>query len=312
MILNAGDRTDIPAFYVPWLKNRLREGCVLARNPYFPALVTRYRLDPEVVDVLVFCTKNPRPLLDDPEARALLGPFCTFWFVTVTPYGPDLEPRVPMADQVLADVRRLSACVGPARLSWRYDPVIVSEDYPVARHVAEFARMARALEGAVDQCVVSFVDLYDKTRRNLPSVRAVAPAEQEELVAAFAEAAAQCGMQVHLCCEDARLVRPHVDADGCMSRAVLERAAGTRLRVPAGYRGAREACQCLLGADIGAYNTCPHGCRYCYANFDQAAVARNRARHDPGSPLLVGHLEPGDDVRDARQASWRDDQLALF
>ena len=308
MILNTGSRTDIPAFYSEWFCNRVRAGEVMVRNPFYPAQVTRYRISPDVVDAIVFCTKDPEPMLPH---LSLLEPFRTFWFVTITPYGREVEPRVPEKDRALETFRQLSERVGPERVSWRYDPVFVSERYPVEFHIEAFGRVARELRGATAQCVVSFIDLYEKTRRNFPEARAVTHEEQEELIAAFAGIATENGMRIHLCCEDPSLARPGVDATGCLSQQVLEQALGIRLRVPA-RKPARPECACLLGADVGAYNTCGHGCIYCYANHDQEAVCRNMAQHDPASPLLIGHVGEGDQVRDARQASWIDPQPALF
>ncbi len=56
MIIHASMRTDIPAFYSEWFTNRIREGYVRVRNPYDPLQVTEYSLDPEVVDLIVFCS----------------------------------------------------------------------------------------------------------------------------------------------------------------------------------------------------------------------------------------------------------------
>lgn len=308
MILNTGSRTDIPAFYSEWFYNRVHAGFVLARNPYYPSRVTRYRISPDVVDAIVFCSKNPEPMFDQ---LSLLEPFTTFWFVSITPYGPEVEPRVPNKDRVADSFCRLSELVGPERMSWRYDPVFISRTYTIDAHIEEFGHLARRLRGSTTQCVVSFIDLYEKTRRNFPEVSAVTPREQEELVAAFADIAQQNGMHIHLCCENPQLTRPGVDATGCLSSHVLEQAIGAPLRVPA-HKPARPECNCLLGADIGAYNTCNHGCRYCYANYDQSSVRRNMARHDPTSPLLIGNLEAGDVIKDAQQTSWIDPQSTIF
>lgn len=308
MILNTGSRTDIPAFYSEWFYNRVRAGFVLARNPYYPSHVTRYRISPDVVDAIVFCSKNPEPMFDQ---LSLLEPFNTFWFVTITPYGPEVEPRVPDKDRVADTFCHLSELSGPEHMSWRYDPVFVSKTYTIERHVKEFGHLAQQLRGATTQCVVSFIDLYEKTRRNFPEARAVTPKEQEELVAAFADIAQQNDLCIHLCCENQELARPGVDTAGCLSPHVLEQAIGAPLHVPA-HKPARPECVCLLGADIGAYNTCNHGCRYCYANYDQSSVCRNMARHDPTSPLLIGNLEAEDVVKDAQQTSWIDPQPSLF
>lgn len=308
MILNTGSRTDIPAYYSRWFYNRLQEGFVFVRNPYYPSQVTKYRLSPEVIDILVFCTKNPEPMLDRLEQ---LSPYTCFWFVTITPYGRDVEPWVPPKEQVLESVKRLWKTVGTKRISWRYDPVLITEKYSVDYHIQTFEQMAENLAGYTNQCVVSFIDLYEKTKRNFPAVRQVSKEEQEQLVEAFARTAARNHMQIHLCCENRLLARDHVDVLGCMSKEVLEQAAGFRLQIPkTAY--ARQECSCLLGADIGSYNTCGHGCLYCYANYDRKTVIHNMACHDANSPFLVGHGQDGDIIREARQYSWQDRQMSLF
>lgn len=308
MILNTGSRTDIPAYYSDWFYNRIREGYVFVRNPYYPSQIVKYMLKPDVIDVIVFCTKNPAPMLD---RLSLLSAFDTFWFVTITPYETDIEPYVPPKEQVMNAFKQLSGRVGVNRVSWRYDPVFVTDKYSIACHINQFAQMAKALSGYTKQCVVSFIDLYEKTKRNFSGVRGVTESEQEQLIAAFSEIAKENGLQIHLCCENAKLVRENVDADGCMSKAVLEQALGCRLDVPK-KKMARDACACLLGADIGAYNTCGHGCLYCYANYDRETVAKNMRMHRADSPLLIGEVSEGDIIKPAEQKLWKNGQLDIF
>ena len=308
MILNTGSRTDIPAYYSDWFYNRIEAGYVLVRNPYYPSQITKYQLSPAVIDVMVFCTKNPSPMLD---RLSLLSAFDTFWFVTITPYGTEIEPHVPPKEQVIASFRQLSATIGSSRISWRYDPVLITDTYSIAHHIEQFHRMAEALSGYTSQCVVSFIDLYEKTKRNFRGIRSVTNSEQEVLIEAFSHIAKENGLQIHLCCEKASLVRENVDADGCMSKAVLEKALGCRLDVPK-KKAARSECSCLLGADIGAYNTCGHGCLYCYANYDMETVAKNRKLHNASSPLLIGELSEQDVVKPAEQKSWKNGQLDIF
>ena len=247
MILNTGCRTDIPAFYSEWFYSRVREGYVLTRNPYRPEQVIRYRIDPEVVDVLCFCTKNPQPML---ERLSVLSRFRQFWFVTLTPYGKDIEPFVPDKLKILESVKKLSDSVGAKAVGWRYDPVFITERYSPEYHLRAFHKIAEALSGCVNSCVVSFIDLYEKTRRNFPEARAVTSEEQKRLITGF--------------------------------------------------------------ADIGMYNTCPHGCVYCYANNDRKTVEQNLKLHDPASPFLIGGFRPGDRIINARQESYIDNQLSLF
>lgn len=308
MILNTGSRTDIPAFYSDWFYNRIQEGYCLVRNPYYPEQVTKYVLSPQVIDAIVFCTKNPQPMLD---RLSLLSQYCTFWLVTITPYEQDIEPCVPRWSKVIDNFRYLSRQVGVDRMSWRYDPIFISQKYSVSYHIERFEQMAEDLQGYTRQCVVSFIDLYEKTKRNFPQARSVTAAQQEQLIEAFSKIAVAKGMQIHLCCEDRALTRANVDADGCLSQTVLERAIGSALHVPK-KKMARDACSCLLGADIGMYNTCGHGCLYCYANYDNESVRVNRKLHDPASPLLIGHLHETDIIKEAEQKLWQDGQLSFF
>ena len=307
MILQTGLRTDIPAFYTPWFLNRLEEGFVLARNPYNPTQITRYQLSPDVVDCIGFCTKNPAPLLPHMDRIAAFG---QFWFVTITPYEEDVEPHVPPKEQVMADFRRLSSILGPQCVAWRYDPILLTEKYTVERHLRDFAAMCADLEGATDTCVISFIDLYEKVKRNYPEIRAVRREDRLLLGREMAAIAARHGIRLKSCCEGDELAPFGVDCSGCMTLSTYEKALGCRLRAPKQPRTTR-GCFCRLSADIGAYNTCAHGCRYCYANDDEARVRRAMALHDPLSPLLTGHVQPEDVVRDAQQTSWRDRQITL-
>jgi len=307
MIINTGQRTDIPAFYTDWFVNRLKAGFVLVRNPYNPRSVTRYRLSPEVVDLIGFCTKNPAPMLPHLD---LLRPYGQFWYVTITPYGKEIELGVPDKREVLDSFRRLSDTVGPDCMGWRYDPVFISGEYPAERHIRAFEYMAQTLSGYTRTAVISFVDLYEKTKRNFPEVRPVTAEQRLLLGKAFAEIAGQYGMIVRPCGEGDELAPFGADCSGCMTVAMYEQALGRRLKVPK-TAPARKECACYLGGDIGAYNTCGHLCRYCYANYDTATVRKNLAAHDPESPLLIGHLEPGDQVHEAKQESWIDPQITM-
>ena len=309
MILNTGCRTDIPAYYSKWFYNRIREGFVLTRNPYRPEQVLKYRLDPAVVDALCFCTKNPQPMLARLDE---LHAFRQFWFVTVTPYDKEIEPFVPDKAHVLESVRQLSTLVGARAVGWRYDPVFITEKYSLEYHLHSFETMAAVLSGYVNSCVVSFIDLYEKTRRNFPQAQAVSADEQKQLIQAFVAIGQKYRIPIRTCCENPSLAQYGADVSGCMTREVLEAALDCRLTVPKSRKSPRAQCNCLLGADIGMYNTCPHGCVYCYANYDRNTVERNRRLHDPHSPLLIGHLREGDSIIETRQESYVSAQLSMF
>ena len=308
MIINTGQRTDIPAFYSEWFVNRLKAGFVMVRNPYNPKSVTRYRLTPDVVDLIGFCTKNPAPMLPH---MALLKPFGQFWYVTITPYGREIEPYVPNKLKVIDSFKRLSELVGIDSKGWRYDPVFISDAYPVDRHIRAFEYMAKALSGYTQTAVISFIDLYEKTRRNFPEAKPVSPEEKLLLGKAMADIAAQNGMVLRPCAEGNELAQFGADCGGCMTISMYERALHQYIRVPS-FQRARKECACYLGGDIGAYNTCAHFCRYCYANYDAETVRNNQKQHDPLSPLLIGRLLPGDEVHEAKQESWIDGQTRMI
>ena len=308
MIINTGQRTDIPAFYSEWFVNRLKAGFVMVRNPYNPKSVIRYRLTPDVVDIIGFCTKNPAPMLPHMD---LLKPFGQFWYVTITPYGREIEPYVPNKLQVIEHFKRLSDLVGTDSMGWRYDPIFISETYPVERHIRAFEYMAKALSGYTHTAVISFIDLYEKTKRNLPEAKAVSHEEKLVLGKAMAEIAVQNGMVLRPCAEGNELAQFGADCSGCMTVSMYEQALHQNIRIPS-YQRARKECACYLGGDIGAYNTCAHFCRYCYANYDAETVRRNQKLHDPLSPLLIGRLQPGDEIREAKQESWIDGQIRMI
>lgn len=308
MVINTGSRTDIPAYYSEWFFNRVREGCVLVRNPYYPEQVSKYRLTPDVVDVICFCTKNPEPML---KRMNELAAFRQLWYVTITPYGKEIEPGVPEKKKVMDSFKRLSRIVGIKAVSWRYDPVFITEKYSLEFHLRSFEQMAESLQGYADNCVISFIDLYEKTKRNFPGVREVRREEREVIGREFVRIGKKYGIAIRSCCEGTELEKYGVDISGCMTKAVVERAIGCSLDVPKSKKPAREICSCLLGNDIGMYNTCAHGCIYCYANYDKETVIRNRKMHDPDSPFLIGGFRQEDKIKDVKQESYIDGQLSF-
>lgn len=308
MIINTGMRTDIPAFYSEWFMNRIREGYVLVRNPYRPDWITRYELSPDVVDCLAFCTKNPAPMLRYIDE---LKRFHQYWFVTITPYDKDIEPNVPPKEQVMQDFAALSEAVGTNRIAWRYDPIFIDDKYTIERHISDFETICRALSGYTNVCVISFIDLYEKVMRNFPQVRTVSSLERIAIGKTFAETGSRYGITIKACGEGNDLARYGVDCNGCMTKETFEQAIGSRIDVPK-KKSQRAECSCVLGTDIGAYDTCGHLCRYCYANSNRENVRRNMKIHNPKSPFLVGNLNDGEIIHHAEQVSWIDNQLSFF
>lgn len=309
MIINTGMRTDIPAFYSRWLMNRIKAGYVMARSPYDSRLVFRYSLAPSIADLLAFCTKNPLPML---PLLGSLSQYKQFWFVTLTPYGREIEPGLPDKKEILKGIKELSRRYGKNCVEWRYDPVFLSEKYNEKFHIKAFGEIAAELEGYAGACVISFIDLYEKVKRNFPEAREVPMAARLRLGKFFAETAAKHNMALKPCAEGNYLAKYGADCSGCMTIRTFEKAIGEKLSVPKKSGGRPGACACHLSADIGAYDTCGHLCRYCYANSDPSKVAENMKRHDSDSPMLIGNVRPGDRILDAEQHSWRTGQHSLF
>ncbi len=286
MIVSASRRTDIPAFHLPWMLERLRQGYAFARNPHNPRQIRRIPLNREETDCIVFWTKDGSGLLRHLDELEGFGvPFYVQW--TLTGYGPDLEPGVPDKSVLAETFRALARRIGPRRLVWRYDPVLLYGPYTAGRHLDAFDRLCRLFSGSTDTCIFSFVDLYAKTRRALPTLRPVSPEDMDKLAAGFARIAGNAGISLHTCCEkDFR--RYGIEPAACIDRVRIEEIAGhpvKALRDP----GQRPGCGCVQSADIGAYGTCFHQCAYCYA-----AGPTHFAECRPGSPLLAGEVGPGE------------------
>ena len=300
MIINTGCRTDIPAFYSKWLMNRIKEGYVLVRNPYNNIQVTKYRLSPDVIDCLAFCTKNPEPML---KYLGELDKYKQYWFVTITPYGKDIEPAVPNKEKVIESFKKLSEHIGVDSIGWRYDPIFIGNGFDVKKHIESFEKMAKQLKGYTNNCTISFLDLYEKVKRNAKDLQAPTKEQEVELAKAFSIIGKENNMIIYSCCEKTYLSEYGLKSNGCMSQEIVEKAIGYSLNPPR-RKNIREACNCLMGNDIGAYDTCGHLCKYCYANTNKALVIENMKKHNENSPFLIGEIENGDKITDAKQMSW--------
>ena len=241
----------------------------------------------------------------------LLKNYGQYWFVTITPYGRDIEPNVPDKHRLLDDFKRLSDIVGLNSIGWRYDPIFVSERYTTDYHVRAFEQISSALDGYTETAVISFIDLYPKVRRNFPEAHEVAKEQRLALGKELIKVASIHGMTVKPCAEGDELAAYGADCGGCMRIGDYEKAIGKHLNAPK-KKGARAECACFLSCDIGAYNTCRHLCRYCYANAEPAKVLAQSRLHNPKSPFLIGNYTDGDRIHDVPQKSWIDEQTCLM
>ena len=295
-ILSASRRTDIPSFFGEWFLRRLEEGLVRVPNPFRPSQVKEVSLSPEDVEAIVFWTKDPGPFLPLLDRLEGLGYDRYVFLYTLNPYPPFLEPGLPPLEERIGAFHALADRIGPARVTWRYDPILFGKDFPPAWHLERFAFLARALEGAADRVIVSLLDLYRKTLRRLaPLAGRVSledPAAREDLgglLEGLAREAQRRGMAIQACAEEGRLL-PWIPDGPCIEAARLERIfqrpmAGRR------HKGQRKACLCDYSLDIGVNGTCGHGCVYCYATANPEEARRLALAQDPGAPALGRTLD---------------------
>lgn len=294
MIVSASYRTDIPAFYAAWFENRFRAGFARVVNPY-GRQVSTVPLQAGV-DGFVFWTRNAQPFHGALRlVRAADLPFVVQYTITGTPRA--LERSVVEPERAVADIRAVAAKYGPRAVVWRYDPIVFSELTPPEFHRANFARLAAGLGGAVDEVVISFVQIYKKTARNMDAAARAhgftwGDADDEAkraLAADLAEIAAAHGMRLSVCSQAAYMVAGSHGAACIDARRLEDVAAGWGLRraITTKVKGNRPDCLCHESRDIGAYDTCPHGCAYCYAVGSRSLATRRFAEHDPTSEFLV-------------------------
>lgn len=270
MIISASRRTDLPAFYADWLFSRIEKGFVDVRNPMNAAQIRRVSLRPEDVDCFVFWTKDPAPML--PLLSRLEGYDYYFQF-TLNGYGPEIETRVPPLGARIETLKRLSGEIGPARVIWRYDPILLTPRYGARFHADMFARIAGELAGRVERVTISFIDYYKKIEKNWRrlGMREPAPDEVELIARAIATVAVESGMTPLSCAEKLNLAPYGILPGACVDPALIERITG-RVQPARRAKAQRPLCGCAESADIGAYDTCAHGCAYCYANRSDLAA----------------------------------------
>lgn len=301
MILNTGARTDTVQYFTPWLLKRFEEGYVYTRNPLFPHMVTKYQLSPDKIDAVIFCSKNYAPIL--PRLREITDRYRTYFHYTITAYGKDIEPGVPDIDEGIATLIGLEKIVGRGRIAWRYDPVLLTKDYTIERHLDTFGYMAKKLAPHIDRCIFSFVEMYKKLKYNMTEIIPLTMQDRERIAKGLGETAAKYGILLQTCGNSGDFSRYGIHHSGCITLEVLGRANGCEFR-EIKHKGQREGCRCIESRDIGAYDTCPNGCKYCYANKSPQRARDNYKLHDINSPLLLGHIEDGDIITDGNQKSF--------
>lgn len=311
MIISVSRRTDIPSYYSEWFFNRLKDGYAYVRNPMDPHRISEVSLSPDVVDGIVFWTKNPTPMLNRLDE---LQDYAYYFQFTLTPYDIDVEKNVPSKNEIIIPTfQKLSSLIGKERVVWRYDPILLSDKYTLQYHMKYFRVLCDKLADYTKKCTISFLDLYKNIQRNITplGIRPLTPGQGEELAAYFSEVAKEYGIYIDTCAEDIELGKYGIKHASCIDRYRLERIGNYKLDIERD-KNQRATCECVTSIDLGAYNTCNNGCLYCYANFNQTLVNDCCRKLNPHSPLLYGEVTEKDIIKPREVKSFKDAQMSLF
>lgn len=308
MIISASRRTDIPTYYSEWFFNRIKAGYVLVRNPMNAHQISKINLSPDVVDGIVFWTKNPIPMLDKLD---LLTDYMYYFQFTLNAYNQDVETGVPLKNNIVVPAfQKLSDIIGPDRVVWRYDPIFLNETYTAEYHIRYFEKLAKRLAPYTKKCTISFLDFYRNTEKNIAglSIQKFTPEVQEFLAKNLSEIAYSYGLKMDTCAEGIDLQKFGIDHARCIDDRLFGKLLHCPLKVGKD-KNQRLECGCIESLDIGAYNTCRNGCRYCYANYSTKTVCTNVGKHNPESPLLIGEIGPEDKITERKMHSCIENQI---
>ena len=298
-------------YYSEWFYNRIKEGFLCVRNPMNYHQISEIKITPDLVDCIVFWTKNPLPMI---ERLDELNKYNYYFQFTLTGYAKDIEMNLPNKKTSMIPIfQELSRKIGKQKVIWRYDPIFFSERYTVDYHLKAFESIAKALNGYTEKCVISFVDIYPKNKKNMNKIAMYDL--DEEALKNFAKKlwriADENHMEIGSCAEKIDLGECGIVHNSCIDKELIEKIIGCRLKAKKD-KNQRTECGCIESVEIGAYNTCKNGCVYCYANYSPKSVETNSAKHDPMSPLLCGHIEAEDKINIRKVGSLRESQLSIF
>lgn len=294
MILNVSGRTDIVAFYTPWFIERYKKGFVDVRNPFNPKLISRISFDD--VDAILFCTKNPIPIIK--YLKDINKPI--IFHVTLTPYKKDIEPNVPAKGKIIEAIKKISNIIGKDNVYIRYDPVFINDKYTIEYHIKAFNNMCNLLNGYIKNIIISFIDDYKNVRKNnnILRIKNLTAEDYKQIGINFSKSAANNNMTVQTCFEDIDLVEYGFIKGECLSHTMAFKLTG---RIYKTWNARKEKkCNCVQMVDIGEYNTCNHMCKYCYANFSENKVKENIRKHNKDSSILIGEIEKYDIIKERK------------
>jgi len=300
MIISASRRTDIPSYYSEWFFTRIKEKFAYVRNPFNTRQINVINLDPELIDCIVFWTKNPKPMIDNLD---LLKDYKYYFQFTLTPYESDIEAKLPPKTEIIETFKKLSDIIGPQKVIWRYDPILISNKYNTAYHIDKFEKLVRVLKGYTEKVTISFMDFYKKITENIKllGITEISTEEKNIIAQNISKIAKNNNFSIDTCAEDIDLSKYGIMHARCIDDRLILKISGNNLLVEKD-KNQRLECGCVRSVDIGEYNSCSNGCVYCYANHNSNIAEKNIKKHISLSPLLIGDVCPDDIVKERKMA----------
>jgi hypothetical protein len=311
MVLMASQRTDIPCYYGDWFINRIRLGFLYVRNPFNELQVSKIDLSPEVIDCIVFLSKNPLPFISKLQ---YLNKYKYCFHFSLTSYGTDIEPNLPNKKEFLISAfKEISDLIGKHKITWRYDPIFINNKYTIEYHTRAFDYIATQLKGYTEKVTISFVDMYKKVIRNTGGfdIKEVSLEQMISLGEKIGKIAKANNMIIETCAEKADLSCVGITHGTCVNKHMIEKITEYPINYKIG-KNLRDGCHCMETIEIGTYNTCKNGCIYCYANENQKRVEIDSAKYDVSSPILCSSIGKDDVITTRKCKNLRVNQKSLW
>ena len=312
MIISASRRTDIPSYYSEWFFNRIKEKYVYVRNPINIRQVSKINLSAEFVDCIVFWSKNPEPMIDK---LGLLKNYKYYFQFTLTSYGHDIEKNIPLKREKIFDTfKRLSDEIGSKKVIWRYDPIIITDKYTLDYHKKYFEKIAKTLNGYTERCIISFMDIYSKVKRNMKEIKFYDINKDNESIIGLSKHISEVGknydIKIETCAEEIELKDFGIEHAKCIDDKLISEIIGYDINAKKD-KNQRLPCGCIESFDIGAYNTCLSKCLYCYANYSYSKIEKMTRNYDKNSSILCDSILNGDKIIEKKPYIFKKEQAIL-
>ncbi len=306
MIISASRRTDIPAFYGEWFMNRINEGFVYTKNPFNCHAISKISLSIDVVDMIVFWTKDAKNFMRYLDKLDEIGYEYYFQF-TLTPYDKNIEPGLRDKNDIVKTFIELSKRIGKEKIVWRYDPILMNENIDVKYHVDNFKKYVNLLSSYTDSVIISFLDDYKRIGHRKQNFRKPTLNEMIQIGEAFSKIAEGNSISIKTCAEEI-VFKNGIEKASCIDPVLIAKIIKQPIKIKKD-KNQRKECLCVESVDIGEYDSCLHSCEYCYANVSNKIIKANTTLHNKNSSLLIGQISERDVIKERKVKSLKTNQI---